>query len=99
MYDVLIISDFRFPGGTSTAIASEVKALSKAGYRVGLLQVNADILKQARPLNQAIVNLIENGDAALCDCNAVNSLLSIIPTSLRLCPLGPFPRSGQRKKF
>ncbi|MBK8438020.1 MAG: hypothetical protein IPL38_00375 [Rhodobacter sp.] len=35
--DILIAGDFRFPGGTSTSIASEARALAVAGYRVGLL--------------------------------------------------------------
>lgn len=39
-FDRAILADLRFPGGTSTAIASEVAILARAGYRVVLLPVH-----------------------------------------------------------
>jgi UDP:flavonoid glycosyltransferase YjiC (YdhE family) len=58
-YDVLIISDFRFPGGTSSCIAEEMLALKRYGYTLGLIQVyghtrlvkfsiNSKIIEQAQ---------------------------------------------------
>jgi hypothetical protein len=35
-YDIVVIGDFRFPGGTSTAVAAELRALATTGYSVGL---------------------------------------------------------------
>ena len=34
--DVLYLTDLRFPGGTSSSLVEEVRALSAAGYRVGV---------------------------------------------------------------
>lgn len=104
MYDVLIISDFRFPGGTSTAIASEIHALSKAGYRVGLLQKNADVLKQARPINSAIADPIENGAAEICDCDAagrIDAKLAVLhnPYVFTSPPAAPLPKIRAEKKI
>jgi UDP:flavonoid glycosyltransferase YjiC (YdhE family) len=58
-YDVLIISDFRFPGGTSSCIAEEMLALKRYRYKVGLIQIyghtklvkfsiNSKIIQQAK---------------------------------------------------
>jgi UDP:flavonoid glycosyltransferase YjiC (YdhE family) len=104
MYDVLIVSDFRFPGGTSAAIASEIKALSKAGYRVGLLQVNADVLKQARPINREIADLLEDDAAELCDCDVVRRIetkLAVLhnPYVFTSLPARPFPQVRAAKKI
>ena len=48
-FDVLIVGDFSFPGGTSAAIAEEIRAQSEAGYRSGLIQRRSPILRQERP--------------------------------------------------
>jgi hypothetical protein len=51
LLDIIIVSDFRFPGGTSTAIAHEIRALSGAGYTIGLLQKRALVLKRDRDIS------------------------------------------------
>lgn len=35
-YDIVVIGDFRFPGGTSTAVAAELRALASTEYSVAL---------------------------------------------------------------
>lgn len=50
-FDLILVADTRFPGGTSSAIAHELRALHRAGYRVAVVQQNAAVLKQDRPVN------------------------------------------------
>lgn len=62
-------SDFRLRGGTSTAIASEIKAFNLAGLSVGLLQIDAPFDVQA-PMHPAIQRSVEIGHADLLDSDA-----------------------------
>lgn len=57
--DVLVIGDFRFPGGTSTAIASDVRALAAQGYSVGLLALATGPLSTNRAMHPEIWQLAE----------------------------------------
>jgi hypothetical protein len=59
--DVLFIGDMRFPGGTSTSIASEARALADAGYRVGLLSLATGPLSGQRPIHPDIRALADKG--------------------------------------
>lgn len=59
--DVLIVGDFRFPGGTSTAIAAEIDALTEAGYRVDLLPLASDLISAWRSFHSEIVSAIAAG--------------------------------------
>src|SRR5262245_18706467 len=63
--DVAIIGDFRFPGGTSSRIAHEIRALRQGGYSIGLMPVRAPILKRDRAIHPLIQATIDCGDAAL----------------------------------
>ena len=65
--DILLIGDFRFPGGTSTAIATEIAAQSRAGYRTGLLALKGPILRHPHPFHPAIRRLLDTGAATLVD--------------------------------
>jgi hypothetical protein len=60
-FDVLLVADPRFPGGTSTAVAHEARALAKAGYSVGLLPVASPILSARRGPHPEIAALTEAG--------------------------------------
>jgi len=60
-FDVLIVCDPRFPGGTSTAIASEIQAMHKAGYRIGLVPLIGQVLRFPHPINAAIKAAIADG--------------------------------------
>jgi UDP:flavonoid glycosyltransferase YjiC (YdhE family) len=64
-FDVVIVGDFRFPGGTSGAIVQELRALSRAGYSVGLVHKRAALLRRDRPFHPQIVAAIETGQAVL----------------------------------
>lgn len=64
-YDVVLLSDFRFPGGTSYSNAEEIKAQSRSGFTTGLLQVASPVLKKERPINPAIQQCLDAGLATL----------------------------------
>jgi len=64
-FDVIAVGDFRFPGGTSSALASEVTALAKAGYRVALMAMEGSVLRYPHPMHPAIRKLIDDGQALL----------------------------------
>ena len=59
-YDIVLLSDFRFPGGTSSAIAEEIKANAAAGYRTALVQIEAPNLTFPFPINPKIRTLIDD---------------------------------------
>ena len=65
--DIVIIGDFRFPGGTSTAIASELEAQARAGYRTGLVSVKAPVLRFPHPIHPQIRACLDAGMAELID--------------------------------
>ena len=66
-YDVVAIGDFRFPGGTSTAIAEELRAQAAAGYRAGLIQLKGPVLKYPHPIHPEIRRCLDEGIADLLD--------------------------------
>lgn len=63
--DVLLVSDLRFPGGTSHSIAAEIEALHGSGYRVGLVHLNGPLVARVGPVNPAIAALVRSGAASL----------------------------------
>lgn len=63
--DVILVSDLRFPGGTSHSVAAEVEALHRVGYRVGLLHLNGPLVAKVSPVNPAIAALVRSGAADL----------------------------------
>ena len=66
-YDLVVLGDFRFPGGTSTAIAEELNAGAAAGYRIGLVQIKGPVLRQPHPFHPRIRACIDEGRVALLD--------------------------------
>jgi hypothetical protein len=66
-YDIVVLGDFRFPGGTSTAIAEELAAGAAAGYRIGLVQIKGPVLKRPHPFHPRIRACIDDGRVALVD--------------------------------
>ena len=66
-FDVVIIGDLRFPGGTSTAVAAEIEAQARAGYRTAVLALKAPVLKYPHPIHPQIRAALESGRAELLD--------------------------------
>ena len=63
--DVLLVSDCRFPGGTGSAIAEEIKAASQRGYSIGIISLEAPNLSVPLPINPRIRTLIDAGRCVL----------------------------------
>jgi UDP:flavonoid glycosyltransferase YjiC (YdhE family) len=66
-HDIVVVADLRFPGGTSTAIAAEIEAQARAGYRTGLLAVKAPVLKFPHPIHPRIRACLDAGWCKLLD--------------------------------
>jgi hypothetical protein len=60
-YDIVVVGDFRYPGGTSTAIAEELLAQSAAGYRTGLIALKGPVLRFPHPFHPKIRAAIDDG--------------------------------------
>jgi hypothetical protein len=65
VHDVAILSDFRYPGGTSASIAAEVRAQARAGLTTVLVHVRSPHLRKDRPFHPLITGLIRDGSAYL----------------------------------
>jgi UDP:flavonoid glycosyltransferase YjiC (YdhE family) len=63
--DIVTVSDFRFPGGTSVSIAEEVRAQAQAGYSTALAQVFGPLVAKHRGFNPAIRECLDRGEARL----------------------------------
>ncbi len=99
-YDVVIICDFRFPGGTSFAIAEKVKTQAAAGYTTALIHVPSRVLRLERPFNRAIVQLVQSGTADLLPegASVKTRLLQVWhPSVLRVMPANPPHVDAQAK--
>ncbi len=59
--DVVMVADPRFPDGTSTALAAEVRALHGAGYRVGLAALSSPLMPSRRGAHPEVAALLASG--------------------------------------
>jgi Glycosyltransferase family 28 C-terminal domain len=66
-YDLIVVGDLRFPGGTSTSIATEIRAQTAAGYRTGLIHVKAPVLRFPHSFHPDIRALLDAGACDLVD--------------------------------
>ena len=65
-FDMIIVADFRFPGGTSTAIADEVRAARAAGLKLGALQWDAPLFARSnRPRHPRLQDLVDRGEIVM----------------------------------
>lgn len=65
VYDVAILTDLRYPGGTTASIAEEVRAQAGAGLSTVLVHVPSPHQSGARPFSGRIVDLLRDGVADL----------------------------------
>ena len=63
--DVLMLSDLRFPGGTSHSVAEEIAAQAQVGWSTGLVHMNGPLLSRVKPVNALIRKHIGRGSATL----------------------------------
>ena len=59
--DILFIADVRFEGGTSTALAVEIRAAARAGLKTGLLAVKGPLLGHPYPMHPDLRALVDSG--------------------------------------
>ncbi|AEV88177.1 glycosyl transferase [Actinoplanes sp. SE50] len=71
VHDVAILSDFRYPGGNSAAIAAEVRAQAEAGLRTVLVHVPSPHNRDGLPFSPRIAELLRDGSAELATPDAV----------------------------
>jgi hypothetical protein len=64
-YDIVLLSDLRYPGGNSTSLAEEIKAQARAGYSTGLVHLRAPHMLRPRSFNRKIVGCLASGLAEL----------------------------------
>lgn len=57
-FDVLLVSDFRLPGGTNRSTAQELAINAALGMRTGLLQANSRLSSRAIPWDQVIIDRV-----------------------------------------
>lgn len=60
-YDIVILSEFRLPGGTTSSNAHEILASYQAGYKVGIIQAGNYRTNPEREMNPKIRTLVEQG--------------------------------------
>lgn len=74
-FDVILASDFRLPGGTTSSNVEEIKAHKRMGLRTGLVQMARYYSMPDAPINPKIRNLMDgdqvqrvvNGEKVSCD--------------------------------
>lgn len=67
-YDIVIATDCRFPGGTSSSALEEVWAQHAAGYRTGVVHVpSGAVLKHDRPFHPGFARALNAGAMTFVD--------------------------------
>ena len=99
-FDLVIVTDPRFPGGTATAVAAEVAASAAAGYRVGLVAVESSTLDRPFPFNPRLRSLIDEGSLVPVPRGTpVKASLALLhgPFCAGLRPHAPYPIEAERR--
>nr|WP_296068197.1 glycosyltransferase [uncultured Actinoplanes sp.] len=79
VHDVAILSDFRYPGGTSASIAAEVYAQAEAALSTVLVHVPSPHQPRALPFSPRISDLLRDGVAELArDDQEVSARLLLV---------------------
>lgn len=64
-FDIIVVTDPRYQGGTSSAVAAELTAATRAGYRVGFVSYEAVNLRQPLPFNSRLRALVDRKEMML----------------------------------
>lgn len=65
MYDVLLLTDARLPGGTAASVAEEVRAQARAGLRTGIVHLESHMIGEPRGFNPRVAAVLAEGLADL----------------------------------
>lgn len=84
-FDVVIMSNFNLPGGTTSSNFNEIQILAKAGKKVGLIHNPLFHQNTARPINPKISEVIDNVNVRLIEPNAHVECTLLI---MRFPPIG-----------
>ena len=79
-YDVVILTDLRFPGGSSASTLEEVRIQRSAGLRTGLYHVSSSVMKDSkRPFHRGIMEsiLTEECDLLNFESNIATNVLVV----------------------
>lgn len=82
-FDVVYVTDFRFPGGTTTLTIAEMKAVAQSGKRVGFIHLESPLNKATTPISEALFDLQRRGrieQVSLGDVAHVRVLIVRHPT-------------------
>lgn len=66
-FDIVVLADPRFPGGTSTALAEELHAGAAANWRTALLPLESAALRFPHPFHPAVRAALDAGAAELVE--------------------------------
>jgi hypothetical protein len=72
-FDIIFVADPRFPGGTSTALLSEVKAAHLAGLTAALKPIHSPILRRARSFHPELLKVLSETDTPILGSNIATS--------------------------
>jgi hypothetical protein len=61
-FDIVMMTDWRLPRGTSTSVAEEISAQARIGCRAGLLHVPSELVTRRRPFNERLRAHIEQSE-------------------------------------
>ncbi len=92
--DIVVVTDLRFPGGTSSSLAEELVAASNGGYRVAVLHARSPRLGPGSPVHPRLRDLLDSGQARLLvPGEAVHARLVLVkhPTLFVDALGGPLP--------
>jgi hypothetical protein len=64
-YDIVLLSDLRYPGGNSASLAEEIKAQARTGYSTGLVHLPAPHMARRRSFNRKVMDCLASGLAEL----------------------------------
>lgn len=64
-YDVVIATDLRFPGGSSSSTLEEINANAKYGLKTGLYHLPAPVMKRKRDYHPGILEAVSDGKCFL----------------------------------
>jgi predicted glycosyltransferase len=99
-FDIVIVTDPRFQGGTGSAVAAEISAAERAGYRIGLIAYEAINLRQPLPYNPRLLHLVESGKITqVVPGTQVSCTLALLhnPFAAGLLPVEPLGLSAETR--